>query len=169
MSFATLKRQTRYNYRVNSVGRNGFSLVGKHRNIGWIGQPAHDNFDVYALSETTNTPFRQTESYNTVLKRKMVHFYRGNPYSWVRPSISTTWTQKEYVDYLEKKEYNTIHSEECEAIAFKGDTELCNRNIDTPNKDVRAYYRDYLFRITAPAINNSVLYEHRPNCTPDIM
>ena len=40
MSIATLKRKTQTKYNNMSVGLNGFSIVGTHRNQGYVGQPS---------------------------------------------------------------------------------------------------------------------------------
>jgi hypothetical protein len=132
MSIATLKRKSLTKYNNMSVGQNGFSLNGTHRNQGYIGQtslsrslsqtPMKDNTPkgsggccgTYLVTPIVQSAVKSTED-SSVVKKTVMNTSgmlssrnrwakRGAPFATVKPDNNNNVnSQIDYITRLQKK------------------------------------------------------------------
>jgi hypothetical protein len=132
MSIATLKRKSNTKYNNMSVGQNGFSLNGTHRNQGYIGQtslsrslsqtPMKDGTPkgsggccgTYLVTPIVQSAVKSTED-SSVVKKTVMNTSgmlssrnrwtkRGAPFSSVKPDNNNNVnSQTDYITRLQKK------------------------------------------------------------------
>lgn len=187
MSLATLKKKTASKYNNNSVNTSGFSLNGKHRNQGYVGQtslsrtilrtPAkgvtlqgHGSKYGYPIKELVTSSTCCTEdnavvkssvlSTKAMLQNRTKWTRRPAPYSSTKPGDDINQkSTSDYIIYKRKKAINDANKEDLK----------CNDNAmpnccppikaDIPNKVLSQ--GDYIMSIISDCANLDISYiEH---------